>query len=971
MSQIYVNNIPGGETPPDCSLPKEGPLPPFNYPAGSLVRVRQRDWIVLPGSGETLLKIRPVCGSPEEETAVLLGLDKVEQASFLPPDPKAQRGDYLSGRLLRDAFRFSLRDCAGPFRSFGRLNFTPRSYQFVPLMMALRQKTVRLLIADDVGVGKTVEAGLIIRELIDREEIERFSVVCPPHLAPQWEKELREKFRLEAKVVLPSTAARLERGLPPGRSLFDEYPYTIVSIDYIKNQRRRESFLASAPEMIVIDEAHTVSVTAGTGKHQRHRLAKDLCADPSRHILLLTATPHSGKSYAFRSLLSLLRESFENIPEDLTGDSNRHAREQIARYYIQRRRQDIEQFDQKTHFPESLSKDLSWKLTPAYRDLFDCALAYARELISDQTGQERHRRLRWWSALALLRALASSPAAAAATLRHRVENLDLTDEEVEQAGRDAILDIGAEEEDAAGDRTAPGAFPGQSNENAAMLERMAAAADALKGQADPKLLMAAKEIKRLLKDGYSPIVFCRYIATAEYLCGQLRRLLKNTEVISVTGHLPPEERERRIEDLSREPKRVLVCTDCLSEGINLQESFDAAVHYDLSWNPTRHEQREGRVDRFGQKSPKVRRLTIYGGDNGIDGLILKKIIKKYQEIKGDTGVMVPLPARPDEVARAIFKGLDLKGDAPVERTGILPEMEDIYTDWDYDAETMRKNRASIFAQNPIRRQIETLRPELAAVDKSIGTEDEVREFVLNMLRRTHAYIAEKTVPDKEGVTYQVDFSGADRELRRCLPADLASDGVRLRFGAPVGADEELICRTHPLVERLADFVINGALSDAPHAAARRCGAFRTDLVDQITTILLLRCRYHITWTKPQEKGGAIDKEILASDIRFVGFPADEPDWLPEEELAKLLAAKPTDNVEKADAEKWLGIVLGAYNNLCPPLRSLADQWAEQLRDSHQRVRDVETRGSKSVFDCQVRAEEPDWLGVYLLFPSGE
>src|SRR5205807_10526361 len=142
-----------------------------------------------------------------------------------------------------------------------------------------------------------------------------------------------------------------------------------------------------------------------------------------------------------------------------------------------------------------------------------------------------------------------------------------------------------------------------------------------------------------------PIVFCRFIPTAEYLAAELRqRLPKAVTVEAVTGLLPPEERELRVTQLGNAAKRVLVATDCLSEGINLQEGFDAVIHHDLSWNPTRHEQREGRVDRFGQPSAKVRLLTYYGKDNPIDGIVLDVLVRKSSEIRRSLGVSVPFPA---------------------------------------------------------------------------------------------------------------------------------------------------------------------------------------------------------------------------------------------------------------------------------------------------------------------------------------
>ena len=156
------------------------------------------------GIEEQMLILRPLGGTNEEVTGIYLPLEDVEPAQFDLPDP-ARWGDSHSGRLLRDAVRFGFRASSGPFRSFARISVEPRPYQLVPLLMALRLDPVRLLIADDVGIGKTIEAGLIARELLDRREIERLAVLCPPHLAEQWQDELQEKFHIDASLVLSST----------------------------------------------------------------------------------------------------------------------------------------------------------------------------------------------------------------------------------------------------------------------------------------------------------------------------------------------------------------------------------------------------------------------------------------------------------------------------------------------------------------------------------------------------------------------------------------------------------------------------------------------------------------------------------------------------------------------------------------------------------------------------------------------
>ena len=165
----------------------------MSYAVGSLVRARGREWVVLPDSRDDLLVLRPIGGTEDEATGIYIPLEHVEPAQFELPNSE-QIGDYRSCRLLRDAVRLGFRSSAGPFRSFARIAVEPRPYQLVPLLMALKLPTVRLLMADDVGIGKTVAACLIARELLDRGELERLAGLCPPQLAEQWQAELATKF---------------------------------------------------------------------------------------------------------------------------------------------------------------------------------------------------------------------------------------------------------------------------------------------------------------------------------------------------------------------------------------------------------------------------------------------------------------------------------------------------------------------------------------------------------------------------------------------------------------------------------------------------------------------------------------------------------------------------------------------------------------------------------------------------------
>ena len=945
------------------------------FAAGSLVRARRREWVVLPESSEDLLVVRPLGGTDDEVAGIWLPLEPVEPAAFALPDPERDLGDFRSGRLLRDALRLGFRNSAGPFRSLAHIAVEPRPYQLVPLLMALKLDPVRLLIADDVGVGKTVEAGLVARELLDQGEVGRLAVLCPPHLADQWQEELASKFHIEAEVVLPGTAARLERGLAMGESLFERYPHVVVSTDFIKSDRRWEEFARTCPELVIVDEAHTCAdPSGGKGGHQRHRLVAQLAKDARRHLILVTATPHSGKDEPFRALLGFLDPSFATLPADLAPKERERERRRLAQHFVQRRRGDIAHYlDADTPFPKRDSAERTYALSPEYKAFFDRVLRWCRETVR-VPGESAHRqRVRWWAALALLRALGSSPAAAAATLRQRAKPAGTaTVEEADEVGRRAVLDL-TDDEAAEGTDVAPGADPGtagQAGEAGASPERrrlleLARAADALHGPADRKLTEGVRAVRELVAEGFQPIVFCRFIETAEYVARALRDALPRVAVEAVTGRLPAAEREQRVAELAKAERRVLVATDCLSEGINLQESFNAVVHYDLSWNPTRHEQREGRVDRFNQRSPRVKTVTFYGSDNPVDGLVLSVLLRKHRTIRDSLGVSVPVPADSNQVLEAILEGLLLRGkpDEAIEgqltlfeQDVVAPKRASLHRDWDLAAEREKRSR-TVFAQQGIR--ADEVARELAATRAAIGSPAEVARFTVDALRACGAVVTEQD----GGMV--ADLSEAPRGLRDLLGLGDATE-LRGRFDLPVGKGEVHLSRTHPIVESLAAYVLDTALDpqQPERAAASRAGVVRTRAVERRTTLLLLRLRFDLV-TRRQD----VERRLLAEEARLVAF-AGAPaaaEWLPEAAAERLLDATPDANVAPEQARHFLSRVIDGFDHLRPRLEEEARARAGALLEAYRRVREgARVTGVR----YQVEPKLPvDVLGVYVFLPA--
>jgi superfamily II DNA/RNA helicase len=238
-----------------------------------------------------------------------------------------------------------------------------------------------------------------------------------------------------------------------------------------------------------------------------------------------------------------------------------------------------------------------------------------------------------------------------------------------------------------------------------------------------------------VKDGYFPIIFCRYIATANYLGKILKEQLPQKYNIRViTSELADEQRKEEVERIGNEPNRILVATDCLSEGINLQDYFTAVLHYDLPWNPNRLEQREGRVDRFGQTANTVRTHLLWGEDNPIDAIVLKILIIKVRIIQKSIGVSIPLGEDNKSIMDAILKTILLdprKRDRYIQAQFDFGD-EDIKEQEDRITRELEvaKEKASmiknIFTHSSI--SAEDIESQLKEVDESIGDVQSVRGF---------------------------------------------------------------------------------------------------------------------------------------------------------------------------------------------------------------------------------------------------
>lgn len=918
---------------------------------GNLVYARARTWVVQSGSSDEWLRLRPIGGADDEVTCLIPALESepVRLAQFELPDP-SKAGSIVSAGLLYNALRFQLRSGAGPFRSFGSIAVEPRSYQLVPLLMSMRQKVVRLLIADDVGIGKTIEAGLIVREMLDRGEINRFAVLCPPHLVDQWVTELATHFNIDAKPLTAGTASRLEKAVPHGKTIVDQFPVLVVSLDYIKSEKHRDYFQTMNMDCIIVDEAHTC-VQSTRAMQKRFELLKRLAQNADRHMILLTATPHSGNEDGFYNLLSLLKEDFVNL-QNKTAPRD-PLRLELAKCFVQRRRQDIAEWrvsgaDRLTGFPMRETKELTYRLTNEWDEFFAHVQDYCQKMVN-ANGEDN--RLIWYAVLALFRCVSSSPAAAEQALRNRLEA------EQEQPQPDELdVNPDLQELDEGSDSDAEPALCFKEDE---ALEQLLEEAKRLSGNKnDPKLRLLVSHVKTLLKDGFAPVVFCRFIATAQYVKKALQEALpKDVVVDCVTGELAPEDRKSRVEDLGSAQKRVLVATDCLSEGINLQQYFTAVVHYDLAWNPTRHEQREGRVDRFGQKAKTIRCTMLYGENNPVDGFILKVILKKSEAIQKQLGITVPVPEEKDLINKALIQAALFKDRAEKKYT-VQPdlfapeELAELDVKWTNALEKAKRNR-TVFAQQSI--HPEEVYPLWIEQQEVLGGHSDLVAFSRNAV----ALMGCKLEPvSEQELTFRFPMNSLNDES---IKERFKDEG----FNNNDVLDLSEIHRSAPFINVLSEGVVDQALTGNGKLIAR-CAVAESPSVTSVTRIYLLRLRYQMRLAyRNQTRRNLLSEEIVP--VAVTGLRS--PEWKVGAAVREYFAEqKAGGNFNAQLAQNQIREAVAFIDAQKEKVAEIAKVRAQQLLEEHTKVKEFTADGSV----CQVEPCLPvDVMAAFVLLPTDE
>lgn len=525
---------------------------------------------------------------------------------------------------------------------FGRVAL--EAYQLAPTLRLLSKSRPSLLIADDVGLGKTIEAGLALLELLARGRARRVLVVAPPGLLVQWKEELADKFGLDFAVIENASGlARVQTDLPAGISPWDALPFVLTSVDFLKKETVRGRALRKRWDLIIVDEAHSLA-ESGTPDNpyrtQRTRLGVAL-RDASRGLLLLTATPHNGYSHSFRSLLDLV----EPMAGTFAGDRDKLAR-RVEAAMVRRMKPQITRIRpdgiREEVFPRRNVSGIPVPLEASEQELLRKVAAYCSKTARSAHETEEADLVTFAMQIVKKRAL-SSRRALENTIEHRLDALRKeeadalpTAAEIRELQDELPMDeVGAE---GTAIRIVRAAVPKEEKRRKAEISALNGIRRLLRSlpTRDPKVESLLQQVRAVLAGDPTAkiIVFTEYLDSVFTISDALEQAddLKGRAVV-LRGGLSGGKR-RRIQDRFDQPDiALLLATDAASEGLNLQRLCHRVIHFELPWNPNRLEQRNGRVDRYGQKHAPLIRYLYYPDSPEDD--VLHRLVGRIESIRDD------------------------------------------------------------------------------------------------------------------------------------------------------------------------------------------------------------------------------------------------------------------------------------------------------------------------------------------------
>ena len=573
--------------------------------------------------------------------------------SIEAPTSRWQFGaDPAEFRLVAEALRIRMAGLHDPMVAVSSSAVDPLPHQIKAVYGELLPRTpLRFLLADDPGAGKTIMAGLYAKELMLRGDLNRMLIIAPGSLVEQWQDELATKFGITAELLSREMITNLVDSNP-----FTRYPILIARMDQLARSDDLLALLdASDWDLIVVDEAHRMSANYYSGEldtTRRYQLGQRL-GEITRHLLLMTATPHAGSESSFQAFMALLDpDRFEGEyrsgahTTDTTGLMRRMVKEELLT------------FEGKPLFPERIAETVPYQLSDGEKHLYDEVTRYVREEMNraERLGSDNPRARTVGFALTVLqRRLASSTHAILRSLQRRRERLEAKRQEMLNPRfspmEDAMAnlpwtrledpdELDAEEtenlEEAVVDAATAAQTVAELEFEIAQLDKLVDLARSVSDSGEDRKWTELRSLllddDRLLDSGHGPrklIIFTEHRDTLNYLTQQIRNVLGRADAV-VTIHGGTQRGDRRVirEAFTHDPDvRVLVATDAVGEGLNLQAAH-LMINYDLPWNPNRIEQRFGRIHRIGQK--QVCRLWNLVADETREGQVFARLLDKME-----------------------------------------------------------------------------------------------------------------------------------------------------------------------------------------------------------------------------------------------------------------------------------------------------------------------------------------------------
>jgi superfamily II DNA or RNA helicase len=686
---------------------------------GQLVSVRARRWVVseVKKSGLDTSPLGPNAEQPQhlisllsveddalgEELQVIWeiepGATVVEKVSLPQPtgfDPPDRLDAFLDAVRWGAASTADVRNIQSPFRA----GIDIEDYQLDPVFRAIQMPRVSLLIADDVGLGKTIESGLVALELIIRHRARRVLVVCPASLQVQWRDQMRDKFGLDFRIVDSDLMRDLRRRRGIHVNPWSHFPRLITSLDFLKRERPLRLFRETIPpdnesvyprryDLLILDEAHNCA-PAGRGKYATDSLrtsAIRTLAPHFEHKLFLTATPHNGYSESFTALLELLDN--QRFARGMATERKEFHRQKEA-VMVRRLKSELKDDFGDDRFPKRVLEALEVDYPTEERRIHAALKRYA-ELRQANCEEHAEKFATDFVLMTLKKRLFSSPAAFFRTLEKHESSLrsarkrkgisrptrGILQRQIDRVEEEYSVDNEAEEATHEALDAASLLFREPSPEEMSLLAEMKSWAERAVHRHDAKTRGLIRWLNEHIRPGGKwsderVIIFTEYRATQDWLQGALAAegLTRGDRLLTMYGGMDSKDRERIKAAFQTEPAhspvRILLATDAASEGIDLQNHCFRMIHCEIPWNPNRLEQRNGRIDRHGQKrQPLIYHFVGKGyndrerrtadtavGDLEADLEFLMRAVRKVESIREDLGKVGPVIA--DQVQEAML-----------------------------------------------------------------------------------------------------------------------------------------------------------------------------------------------------------------------------------------------------------------------------------------------------------------------------